>query len=588
MIRAGIVRAGAVRAGEPREGEIRGEDSGSAPLPDLTLALPGSDAVPFDEFHARRGIVGGQLARGYFTVTAAGVNRVYDFEQGGSSADPTVHVASLASYTRRSIDLGASTNTPAQVVAAAIAALALDGITATDGGADSDGRRLLVISGANAVGVPPAVTLDRRERGMWGAQRDNWGTGSSFAVDLNATGATGGTGYIHLGNPSSQSGMSGRIGRVIGVYLWADGGFAPRLAAFAGAAYSLTPGALTTLGQGVASGITGPGFGGVLFEAQGFSAAANLWATYRENAAGGPRYRLHGEVPEGRGDVALSQRLGWDTAADPNAATAFGGTYTPTNSADFGIYISIGVIFELQDSNGNYPATGEIVEYIGDQNPDENHGTQFDAGVAFLTGETTHQRYIFPAWTNYTATAYRRAVTAIAADETSRPALHGPWTSLTHPAGAAPALISDADVFPVPMSVGWNDLTFATPIPLATAAASGQHLSVGANYVTTTGAAIVTWTLPVFLDEAAGDNCWIDCWADDRLTWHDNIIGASGSRALPSGQQEYRTLNNAGMPNTTSSQRYPDPMAIDAGDDSPIAIALERLTIYRPGMALAS
>lgn len=137
------------------------------------------------------------------------------------------------------------------------------------------------------------------------------------------------------------------------------------------------------------------------------------------------------------------------------------------------------------------------------------------------------------------------------------------------------------------MSVGWNDLTFATPIPLETPASSGQHLSIGANYVTTTGAAIVTWTLPVFLDEVAGDNCWIDAWADDRLTWHDNVIGASGARALASGVQEYRTLNNAGMPNTTASQRYPNPMAIDAGDDSPAAIALERLTITRPGMALA-
>jgi hypothetical protein len=562
----------------------------------FTIAMPGSDVFPMDEFHARRGLVGGSLARCWFTVVASGTSRVYSFAHGPttaltSRANPTVHVASLSGHTHREISLGTAARTPTQVVSDCITALALDGITAIDAGADASGRRLLQINSVTSVGLPPAVTLDRRERGIWGAQRDDWGTGSSFAVTTNLTGGTTGTGSIHLGNPSTQSGMTGRTGRVLGVYIWAGGGHAPRLAAFTGPAYSIAPTALTTIGQAAAAGIGGASraFGGVCFDAAAFGTSANLWASYRENVAGGPGYRNHASAPgpEGRGDVAISQQLIWDTVSPTAAGTAFGGTYTPTVSATFTIYVSIGVIFELQDANGNYPADAAIIEYIGDQNTDVNHGTQFDAGVAFLTGETTHQRLIFPQWTNYSATAYRRAVVAIGADETSRPALYGPWTSLTHPAGTAPALISDADVFPTPMVVGWNDLTFATPVPLATAAASGQHLSVGANYVRTGGAAIATWTLPVFLDEATGDNCWIDAWADDRTTWHDNIIGASGARALPSGQQEYRTLNNAGMPNTDPTSRYPDPMATDAGDDSPTAIALERLTIFRPGMALA-
>ena len=575
-------------------GLLRGEPGSAAAPSSVTIAMPGSDVFPFDEFHARRGLVGGHLARGWFGFTHGGTPYARSFSQGPtavltSRADPTVHVPSLSGRSHRYVALGTTSRTPAQVVSDCITSLALDGITATDGGVDPDdaNRRLLVIDGASALTMPAAVTLDRRERGMWGAQRDDWGTGTSFAVTLNATGGTTGTGYIHLGNPSSQTGMTGRTGRVLAVYLWADGGFAPRLAAFTGAAYSLTPGALTTLGQGAAAAFTGPAFGGVAFDAAAFSTSTNLWATYRENAGGGPRYRLFAGTPEGRGDVGLSQRLGWDTTGTPSAATAFGGTYTPTNSADFGIYISIGVVYELQDANGNYPADGSVDEWIGDQNPSASHGTQFLAGIAFLTGETTHQRFVFPQWTAYRATQVVRAVTAIAADETSRPALYGSWSSLTHPAGVAPPLLYDADTFAQPMSVGWNTLTFSTPIELATAAASGQHLSLGFNYVRTGGGGITTWELPVFLDELAGDNCWIDAWADDRTTWHDNIIGASGSRALPSGQQEYRTQNNVGMPNTDPATRYPDPMAIDAGDDSPIAIALDRLRIVRSGMAAA-
>jgi len=428
---------------------------------------------------------------------------------------------------------------------------------------------------------------DLRQRGIWGAQRDNWGTGISLNVQLNADGGTTGTGSTHIGNPSTQTGMSGRTGRVLGVYMWGHGGHAPRLAAFTGPAYSLSPTALTRLGEAVSAGIAGPGFGGVLFDAVAFGTAVNLWVGSRENAAGGPRFRLHGRIPEGRGDVALSQRLLWDTTVSSSSGTPFGATYTPTVNSDFGIYISIGVVFELQDASGNYPASGAIDTWIGDQNTDPTHGTQFNAGIAFLTGETTHQRLVFPAWTNYGATHYRRAVTAIAADETSRPAFYGPWASLAFPASPAPALIADPDTFPTPMSTGYNTLAFSSTIQLAAAAAGGQHLSVGANYVRTGGGAITTWTLPVYLDEAVGDNSWIDCWADDRTTWHDNIIGASGSRALASGVQEYRTRNTVGMPNTDPIQRYPNPLITDATDDSPEAIAAEATRVQRSGLSAA-
>lgn len=556
--------------------------------PSVTIALPGSDIFPADEFHARRAKVGGTLARCWFAVTVGGTTYVRSFSHGPtavltSRADPTVHVPALSGASHRYVALGTSARTPAQVVGDCITSLALDGITATDGGADAQGRRLLVVEGATSATLPASVALDRRERGMWGMQRDDWGTG---AVTPNADGGTTGTGSIHLGNPSSQSGMGSRAGRVIGVYMWGHTSHAPRLGAFTGPVYSTTPTALTTLGQNVVAALSG--FGAVAFDAAAFSSSANLWATYRENAAGGPRYRLHAQTPVGRGDQAVNQRLVWDTTASTDAATAFGATYTPTNNADFGIYVSIGVIFELQDSNGNYPADGSIDEWIGDQNTDAAHGTQFAADETFLTGETTHHRFIWPAWTNYYATQFRRVYTVAAADVTSRIAMHGPWSSLAFPASPAPALLADLGTMGVLTAGAYTTMTFASPIAMETAASGGQHLSVGANYVRTGGAALASMTLPVFLDATTGDNSWLDAWEDNRTTWHDDIIGASGARALASGVSEYRTQSNVGMPNTDPTQTYPDPMAVDGGDDSPNAIALEATRITRVGMALVA
>lgn len=554
--------------------------TGSPSPPSATIALPGSDAYPLDLFHARRGLVGGTLSRCWFTVTVAGTEYAYSFQANGSRADPTMHVASLSGVAHRYVDLGDSANTAQDVVDACITALALDSITATDGGADAEGRRLLVVAGATAVTIPPAVTPDLRERGMFGMQRDDWGTG---AFTPNADGGTNGTGSIHIGNPNSQSGMSGRTGRVLGVYLWGHGSHAPRLAAFTGPAYSTSPTALTPLGQAVSSALTG--FGGVLFDAAAFGAAANLWAAYRENAAGGPRYRLHGQTPVGRGDVVSGQQLIWDTTASAASSSAFGGTYTPTADSTFGIYIAIGVIFELQDSNGNYPADGSVDIWIGDQNTDATHGTQFSADETFLTGETTHHRFVWPEWTNIYATQFRRAYQVADASETSRIAMYGPWSSLAFPASPAPALIADLGTLGVITPGAYTTLTFASPVAMETPASSGDHISVGANYVRT-GGALTTLTLGVFLDETTGDNSWLDAWEDDRTTWHDDIIGASGDRALASGVSEYRTRTDTGMPVDTPADTFPDPMLVDASDDSPNAIALEATRVQRVGMAV--
>lgn len=553
----------------------------------FTIAMPGSDVFAFDLFHARRGLVGGTLSRCYFVVVASGTTRVYSFQHNGSRANPTVHVPSLSTASHRYVDLGSSVNTATQVVAACIASLALDGITATDNGADSSGRRLLRITGVTSVSLPAAVATDNRERGMWGLQRDHWGAGA--AATLNADGGTTGTGSIHLGNPNSQSGMSGRTGRVLGVYLWANGNFPPRLAAFTGPAYSTTPTALTTLGEAVSAAINGPGFGGVLFDAAAFGASANLWAAYRDNTVGGPRYRLHAQTPVGRGDQGLNQFLVWDTVASSSNATAFGASYTPTSSSTFGIYVSIGVIYELQDANGRYPADGSIDTWVGDQNTTPAHGTIFSAGPALLDNETTHHRFTLPNWTNYGSTQYRRAYGAIGADEDSRIAFYGPWASLAFPASPAPALIRDAGILGAAgRSNLYTTMTFGTRVELGTEVlGTAPIVSVGSNYHRAGGLANNVITLPVYLDISTGDSSWLDCWVDTRTEWHDDIIGASGSRAFASGVSEYRTISTPGMPIAAPADTFPNPMAVAAGNDSPNAIAGEAYRVQRSGMAVA-
>lgn len=557
--------------------------AGAAPASSV-LHVPSSDVFPVDVFHARRGQVGGHASRSWQAFVVGGTTHVRSYRHADAGADPTVHVPSLAGASHRFVELGGSSASSAAVAAALVASLALDGVGATVVAADEFGRVGVRVV-CDEIVMPPAVVLtDTRERGMWGFQRDDWGGGAG--AQANDNGATNGTGSIYLGNPSSQAGMAGRAGRVIAVYLWARGGFAPLLAASTGPAYGLAPGAMTMLGEGLATAITDFGMASIL--AAPFAASANLWAQYRENVAGGPRYRLHGRTPEGRGDLGSLQQLIWDTTAPTSSATSFGASYSPTADVTYPIHIAIGVVFELQDASGNYPARGEVATWIGDQNTTASHGTTFAADPTFLTGETTHHRLIYPAWSDYRATAYRRAYAAAGSDETSRIAMYGPWASLAFPASPAPPLLADFGTMGTITPNAYTTLTLASPVELGTAAASGQHLSIGANYVRNGGAALAVLTLPVYLDIATGDASWLNCWVDDRATWHDDIPGASGNRAPVSGVTEYRTRNRAGMPNTDPTQTYPDPMAVGVGDDSPNAIAGEAVLVERRGFAVAA
>lgn len=553
---------------------------GGGGLSSVSLALPSSDLFERDLFHAHRGLVGGTLSRAWFAFTFDGDLYIRSFRHNCPGADPTVHVPAMAAASHRYVDLGSSAASASDVVDAVIASLALDNITAVADGTDDEGRAIIRISGASSLVVPPAVdTTDNRLRGMWGAQRDDWGQSAT----QNSNGGSNGTGTTHLGNPSSQSGMSGRAGRVIGLYMFVHTNYRPRLAVSSGPAYSGSPGAMTILAQGELATATS-GFDLVAVAAAAFAANAQLWLHNRENVGGGPRYRDFGNTPVGRGDIPVASQHLWDTTGPMDASTAFGATYTPTVNNTFAIYIQCGVIYELQDASGNYHANGAIDTWIGDQNTDPDHGTQIDVDQNDLNNETTHHRLRYPNWTNYGAVQFRRAMVAIGPDEDSRIAFYGPWANLDFPADPAPALLADVGRLGI-SGAGYNTMTFAERVELGTELLGDDpYISVGANYAREGGLDNNAITLPIFLDGFTGDGTFLSAWTDDGRTWHDDIPGANGGRAPVSGISEYRSIGPQ-MPIGDPDTPWPDPFVTDPSDSSPAAIALEAVRVQRVGMA---
>jgi hypothetical protein len=572
--------------GAPRAGGGDGEEP-TPPSDGVTFLVPGSDIFPsvgLDAlFYARRGLVGGTLARCWVAFTVGEQQYVLDLAHGGSAAHPVLWVPALAAAMRIQCNLGMASVTAEEVADAIIAALAGEDITATAEVSD-DGRWAVTIADASDLVLPDPVDMtDTSLRGMWGMQRDDWGTGAE-GQDLNADGGTGGTGSIHLG-------QIGTAGRIIGLYMWTATG-APmvvRLAASSGPAYSASPGVMTILGEGSE---TLQGFGTVVLdvvEASGFGATDEIWAHYRSDSGGGAgiRYRGFGQTPEGRGQQGANQVLVWDTDADASASTAFGGSYTPIVAATFNIYTAIGVIYEIPDGAGNYYADGSLTMRIGDQNPDPEHGTQFLAGPVFLNGETTHHRFRWIEDTNLEITEVWRTVSAIGADEDSRVAFYGPWADLDFPSTTPAPLLSDVGRMSI-TAAGANQYVLPTPIPAGSETlGTGVVISLGFNYIRN-GGDPTTYTLPVYLS-VAGDNAWLDCWEDDRGTWHDDIPGASG-RGYSAGVSEYRTRTSAGNNNMPTSwgATYVNPFGTDASDDSPAAIAPDWIIVTRAGIAVAA
>lgn len=531
-------------------------------------------------FFLRRGLVGGNWARAWVALDQGGTTYVVSGSVGGSFADPTAYVGALSGATHGYAALGSSSLSPsatATIIAAAFTSLGVTGVS-TDGAT-------IIVSGASNLVIPPAVDLtDTSLRGMLGGQRDDWGDGGA-GQNLNGDGGTGGTGSVHIG-------QLGTAGRILAVYVWTRTdtvGMVGRLAASTGPVYSASPGEMTLLMEGVD---TIQGFGAIVDEATPVASDDEIWAQYAsDTATAGIRFRAHGLTPVGRGDQGLNQVLVWDTTRSASSATAFGETYTPTADATFNIYVMIGVVFEVPDGSGNYHADAGLTLRVGDQNDDPDHGTAFDVVPAIIDGETTHHRQGALPLSSIGITSISRTIGDTDAGEDSRAMLYE-WDDLNFPSTTPATLVSDAG--PMGFTAGSGNrlftLTLGSRIEIGTEALTEPYWSLGFNYCTDDGAALVTMVLPVFLDDAAGDSGWLDCWEDDRGTWHDDIRGAS-EYAQPAGITEYRTrfaAGNTGMPTTDIDDAAPVTMSTDASDDSPSAIAIDWVIIERVGIVSAA
>src|SRR5690606_7935807 len=137
----------------------------------------------------------GTLARSWLAWTEEGGTRVIDIADGGSSADPTGWVPSLAGANRTPVVLASGSRTAAQVATAIASARVAAGEDAGEGGA----QVTVTGPGVRDLVIPPAVDqTDTSLRGMSGGQRDDWGDGGAGQT-LNLDGGTGGTGSVHLG-----------------------------------------------------------------------------------------------------------------------------------------------------------------------------------------------------------------------------------------------------------------------------------------------------------------------------------------------------------------------------------------------------
>lgn len=558
----------------------------------VAFSVPGTDALPLDDFHARRSITLGQLARAWVSFTHGTVGLVaLDFQCGDASANPTAFVSALSAATRVTVDCGDTTLTAAQVGALVVSALDGAGISATnDSGA-------IVVDNASGLTVPPAVDMtDESLRGMWGMQADHWGNIGSLSQDLNQNGGTDAVVWQHLGTLPAA-------GRIVGAYAWCNTGGAQcvmRLAVGTGPAYSTNPGAITIIGEGTATSAAADGFGAVAFAAAAVGASTEIWVAHATDTAGaGLRYRLHSASPTGRGDIPSGQNILVDETRDPSSTNEFGASVTPTVDNNYAIYSALGILFELPDAQGNYPADGSVQILWGDHNPDISHGTQLvvgPSGSPTISDEwTSHRAYPLPH-----SDLYVTEVSRVSGDlndddeaadrEDSRAGMYD-WPDLAYPSTTAASL--HADLGPMGLQVNARaTLVLSTPVAIGSDVISGWW-SIGFGYTTADGTQLDLMELPVFFD-AQSDDYFIDAWDhESREVWHDDMIAANAAYALPNATSEYRSRVNLGsdMPSTsnaTTSTALPDPYETDASDDGPAAIALDTLLMVRAGIVAGS
>lgn len=565
--------------------------SGGAPPPVAAWRYPESTAWDIGIGEARRGWVGGSLSRSWVAVTQSGTTYAVHIRHNGSGANPIPWVAALTGATAVEVTLAAGNRSGPQVataVAAALTSAGLTGVSSTDD----------VVEVVNAtVAFPDAVnTTDRARTGMYGYQRDT-GTAAT-GLGGNGNGGTNATTLTHIPamvNEAQGDFPASRAGRLLGVYFWGHGGHLPRLGAGRGPTHAqvIAGDPVEILGEGVAAVATASAgdFSYTLFdEPVAFNSDDELWAFIRSSNSGGPRFRNHSATTPLPGDLEPTQEQTIsDTTTDDSVSNPFDnsgteeGEYTPVVDGTFNIDMAVGLIFELADASGNYHADGSIDDWHGDQNPDINHGTQFDASPGLINPETTWHRHELYGADVWPVVSFRRVYGDAAAGEDSRAGIYG-FFDLDFPSTTPAELLADLGLVGVTAGTGNRQFIQSfEAVDIGEGNRTSLYPAFGSNYVTESGAALATLSLPVFI---GNNGLFDDCWLDNGRRWHDDIVEAN-QHAFLNGVSEYRTTNT-GMPHDSTAQPLPETFVTDVTDDSPNAIAAEAYRIQRAGVQAAS
>lgn len=567
------------------------------------ITMPNAEIYEPDELHARLGLVGGQLARCWWAFTHGGTDYVVHYQQGGSWADPTAHVASLSGHTAIAVDLGSVYRAGSAVASSTVTAINT-ALGTSD--ASADGANVTVV-GASSLVIPDDVdTTDMTLSGMMGVLREVYET-SIGITQANTNGGTNASSAQHCRALSGRTDFpTGRAMRPIGFYIAGHGGYLPLMGIGGlGESDSTNPGTITMFAEArvAGSGLVNNeiGVAPIADVPAGMDTDDSFFILQRGDTAtspGGTRVRTHGRTLEFNGDLSLGNgsttgMLLVDTTADDAATTSFGSSYAFTVDSSFGVYLTYGIIFEMADASGNYPANGRFRKRIGAHFA-ENAGTQFIADGDQLDDEVTCHRFLYPEYQNLTATTIAREYDTIGGSENSRAAFYQ-FDDLDYPSTTPAVLLADLGATD---PVG-GEIT-RTPINVELGLSngdrtSGHYVAPAWNYVPANTAG--SWALPVYLDEAAGDDSWIDMWVGsdrDDYAGHTSIPGYSGRirgggfRAPSSDANEYRSVNITGMPHDTIAETYPDPWVTDATDDTPSADANEYVEFTMPGLAEAA
>lgn len=514
--------------------------------PTLPVTLPASPVYEASIANACRGLIGGKVSRATWGFSQAGRNFAVFYEHEGSCADSTLWNASFAGYEPVRIVLPDGNCTAAVVAEATRVGLVAAGVS----GVTRNGASLAILNGTNKI-IGPAMTEDESQRGMWGCQRSDFGTGTATARTL----------FVLDGRLTTHIQHENAVGRIIAVGIIATAGARTgniRMGISDGPPFALDPGALP---DGI-EGIAVRGTDTYIFplpEPMAAAALQNKYVTIMANAAGGVQVatRVFAANPVGAGNLTVGEANIYDTASphDPDVDTIYDsdGIYTPNVASNNNQYTSVFYVFERPNGAGDYYGAANFRTKLG------YHGVAGTGGATFgptvLDGLSDTPRWPIPAsWRGGTVVELAQGAANVGPLEDFGYCFYdfSAVNNTVYP--MAPAATRLQVVGRIGATGGLGFKTFPCNQPLAGISVLGMNSTAG-NIDGTIPATVITitYTPQAGAGATAGTNAWLLGWIDDRETWDDMVperggLGVNAQYLTFPGGMPFGNPNGTGTP----------------------------------------